>query len=76
MARTSNRERRVRRLQRRLRKAVRIRIPHRDAWLTWNSTTTELTASWSGSIAHALSLSPSNKVVEYGIRGVSHEIVP
>ncbi|KAK3202685.1 hypothetical protein GRF29_154g382154 [Pseudopithomyces chartarum] len=33
-------------------------------------TTTELTASWSGSIAHALSLSPSNKVVEYGIRGL------
>ncbi|KAF1966075.1 hypothetical protein BU23DRAFT_332837 [Bimuria novae-zelandiae CBS 107.79] len=33
-------------------------------------TTTELTASWSSSIAHALSLSPSNKIVEYGIRGL------
>ncbi|KAF9739551.1 hypothetical protein PMIN06_006990 [Paraphaeosphaeria minitans] len=33
-------------------------------------TTTELTASWSGSIAHAFGLSSSNKLVEYAIRGL------
>ncbi|KAJ4301443.1 hypothetical protein N0V90_003535 [Kalmusia sp. IMI 367209] len=33
-------------------------------------TTTELTASWSSSISQGLSLSPSNKVVEFGIRGL------
>ncbi|KAH7398344.1 hypothetical protein BKA66DRAFT_437416 [Pyrenochaeta sp. MPI-SDFR-AT-0127] len=33
-------------------------------------TTTELTASWSSSIALAFSLSASNKVVEYAIRGL------
>ncbi|KAF2659175.1 hypothetical protein K491DRAFT_560068, partial [Lophiostoma macrostomum CBS 122681] len=33
-------------------------------------TTTELTASWASAIAQAFSLSPSNKVVEFGIRGL------
>ncbi|KAF1846677.1 uncharacterized protein K460DRAFT_282234 [Cucurbitaria berberidis CBS 394.84] len=33
-------------------------------------TTTELTASWSGSIATAFGLSASNKVVEFAIRGL------
>ncbi|KAF2645634.1 hypothetical protein P280DRAFT_368970, partial [Massarina eburnea CBS 473.64] len=33
-------------------------------------TTTELTASWSSSIAQTFHLSPSNKIVEYGIRGL------
>ena len=34
------------------------------------STTTELTTSWASAISQAFSLSPSNKVVEFGIRGV------
>ncbi|KAF2873372.1 hypothetical protein BDV95DRAFT_341067 [Massariosphaeria phaeospora] len=32
-------------------------------------TTTELTASWASSVSQGLSLSPSNKFVEYAIRG-------
>jgi hypothetical protein len=37
---------------------------------TSRSTTTELTTSWSSAIAVAFGLSPSNKLVEYAIRGV------
>ncbi|KAH7115989.1 hypothetical protein B0J11DRAFT_584031 [Dendryphion nanum] len=33
-------------------------------------TTTELTASWASAIAKAFALSPSNKVVEFAIRGL------
>ncbi|CAI6279299.1 unnamed protein product [Periconia digitata] len=33
-------------------------------------TTTELTTSWSHSISGTFHLSPENKLVEYGIRGV------
>ncbi|KAF2682093.1 hypothetical protein K458DRAFT_308081 [Lentithecium fluviatile CBS 122367] len=33
-------------------------------------TTTELTSSWSSSISQALGLSPSNKTIEFGIRGL------
>ncbi|KAF2708770.1 hypothetical protein K504DRAFT_380154 [Pleomassaria siparia CBS 279.74] len=33
-------------------------------------TTTELTASWASTIAQIFNLSPSNKIVEFGIRGL------
>ncbi|KAF1955845.1 hypothetical protein CC80DRAFT_390574, partial [Byssothecium circinans] len=33
-------------------------------------TTTELTASWSSAVSQTFHLSPSNKVVEFGIRGL------
>lgn len=38
--------------------------------LTRGSTTTDLTTSWAHSIAGAFGLDPSNKLVEYAIRGV------
>ncbi|ORY09645.1 hypothetical protein BCR34DRAFT_366656 [Clohesyomyces aquaticus] len=33
-------------------------------------TTTELTTSWASAVARAFALSPSNKIVEFGIRGM------